>query len=419
MRLLCLLGICLLVGSLLLGTVPPYAEAAAKSPLKIGVVLALTGPRLAAGVEEKAGALCAVEVINKAGGVKGRPLQLIFEDDVGDPQKANFLAKKLITVDKVSGLIGCTGLGATQSLNAVANELKVVAMNTLQADQIFANPIPQKDQQFTFAPFAESRAASLLTGYFLTESLNAKKVGILQQSGILYDNVAAGKNWTKLVWDKYGTEIQIEKFEITDVDLTGQLLRIKSFKPDAIFVVTYSGGTPPPIITRQAKQILPGVPIVFNAQTPLRKYLELAADAADDVFFVGSRLAFVEKYQSPLEKKFLQAANTLEPGFYPSDYALSAWDAVHLLAKAMETAGDNSAKIRDEVEKIRNFKGLQGTYNFSPNDHHGIWVKKWSDVPLYTLKLKPYGVKECIQFTPKEPFAPWSEVWETSWPNKK
>jgi hypothetical protein len=85
----------------------------------------------------------------------------------------------------------------------------------------------------------------------------------------------------------------------------------------------------------------------------------------------------------------------------------------------MEIAGDNSIKIRDELEKIRNFKGLQGTYNFGPKDHHGIWVKKWSDVPLYTLKLKPYGVKDSIQFTPKEQYTPWSEVWETSWPNKK
>lgn len=415
MKKLYLLGIFLLVVGLLFVSFYSHTDAAQKSPIKIGVVLALTGPRLAAGVEEKAGALWAAEVINAAGGVKGRPLKLIFEDDIGDPKKSTFLAKKLITVDKVSALIGCTGYGATMAFNAVANELKVPTINTMQADIVF--PVaPAEDQKFIFSTMPGCRPAVLFTGYFLTEYLNAKKVGILQQSGVLYDNFAAGKGWTKIVWDKYRTEILIEKFEITDVDLTAQILRIKASKPDALFVITASGGTPPPIIARQSKQILPGLPIVFGAMTPLRKFLELADDAADDVFFVGSRLAFIEKYQSPMEKKFLQVVEAHEPGFFPSDYTLAAWDGVHLLAKAMETAGDDPIKIRDELEKIRNFKGLAGVYSFGPKDHHGIWMKRWSDASLYTLKLKPYGVKDCILFTPKTEYTPLSEVVEYAWP---
>ncbi len=418
MKKLYLLGIFLLVVGLLFAGFYSRIDAAQKTPIKVGVVLALTGPRLAAGVEEKAGALWAAEVINAAGGVKGRPLKLIFEDDIGDPKKSTFLAKKLITVDKVSALIGCTGLGSTMALNAAANELKVATINPMQADNVF--PVhPAEGQKFTFATLPEARVPAILTVCFLNEYLNAKKVGILQQSGVLYDNVAAGKGWTKEVWEKYRTEIQIEKFEITDVDFTAQLLRIKAFKPEALYVVTYSGGTPPPVIARQAKQILPGVPIVFNAQTPLRKFLELADDAADDVFFVGSRLAFIEKHQSPMEKKFLQVVEAHEPGFFPSDYVLATWDGVHLLARAMETAGDDPIKIRDELEKISNFKGLAGVYNLSAKDHYGHWMKSWSDATLYTLKLKPYGVKECIIFTPKIEYTPFSEVWQTSWPFKK
>ncbi len=410
----------LLSGALLLGGLHSNSWAGSDaSPLKVGVVLALTGPRIAAGVEEKAGALWAADAINKAGGIKGRRLELIFEDDVGDPQKTSYLAKKLITVDKVAALIGSTGLGSTQTLNAVGNELKVPVINTIQGDLIFVKPSPAPDQRFTFATMPEARGTALLTGHFLAEHLNAKKVAIIQQSGVLYDNVAAGNNWTKLVWDQDGTELQIEKFEITDVDFTGQLLRIKSFKPDAVFVVTFSGGTPPPIIVRQVKQLLPGVLIVFDAQTPLRKFLELADAAADDVYFVGSRLAFVGQDQSAEEKAFLSVADAHEPGFYPSDYTITAWDAVNLLARAMETAGDDPASVRDQLEKIQNFKGLVGTYSFSAEDHHGTWLHRWADSPMFALKLKPYGVKEAIRFTPKAEYVPWSQVWETSWPNKK
>lgn len=85
--------------------------------------------------------------------MKGRPLQLIFEDDIGDPPKSSFLAKKLVTVDKVSALIGCTGLGSTMSLNAVANELKVAAINPMEPDAVFPLRDIAEDQKFVLLLF--------------------------------------------------------------------------------------------------------------------------------------------------------------------------------------------------------------------------------------------------------------------------
>ena len=263
-----------------------------QSPIKIGVILALTGPSGAGGIDQQDGVLWAAEAINAAGGVKGRPLKLIFEDDAGDPTKAVLLAKKLITVDKVSALIGTTRYGAAMALIPVTNELKVPIYMPIGGDAVFPGSI-RENQKFTFVNVPESRATALLCVSFLTERLNAKRVGILQQSGVFYDSMVAGKGWTKEAWDKSKAEMLIEKFEITAVDFTAQLLRIKSFKPDALYVATCAGGTPPPVIVRQAKQLLPGVPIVINGEMPLRSFLELAGDAADGVFYVGSRLAYI------------------------------------------------------------------------------------------------------------------------------
>ena len=120
-----------------------------------------------------------------------------------------------------------------------------------------------------------------------------------------------------------------------------------------------------------------------------------------------------------MEKKFLQVVKAHEPGFFSTEFTIATWDAVHLYAKAMETAGDDPIKIRDELEKIRNFRGLVGVYNLSPKDHYGLWINKWSDASMYTLILKPFGIKECMVFTPKIEYTPLSKVIGIAWPFEK
>ncbi|RKZ20523.1 hypothetical protein DRQ23_08955 [bacterium] len=148
--------------------------------IKIGAILVLTGPDAKAGQSAREGIELAVNEINSAGGIKGNLLEIVYEDDAGDPAKAVSAAKKLIDIDKVPAVIGPMWSSSVLAVAPIAEKKKVVILSptasapsiTKAGDYIFRNTYSDVFEGTKAAEFAY------------------KKLG-LKQAAVTYINIDA------------------------------------------------------------------------------------------------------------------------------------------------------------------------------------------------------------------------------------
>ena len=132
-----------LVAAALVMLVAGGAQAAdQKQPIKIGAFFALSGPAAPIGTPTKLVAEMAVDQINKAGGINGRPLELIIGDTESDPAKAATIAKKFIHSDKVAAIIGPTSTGEGMQVKKIVEEAGIPIFMTVGGDP----PIMKRDR---------------------------------------------------------------------------------------------------------------------------------------------------------------------------------------------------------------------------------------------------------------------------------
>ena len=116
------------------------APALAKDTIKIGAILAVTGPASFLGAPEAKTLEMMVEDINKKGGIKGKKIELIIKDSGANPEKALSFAKQLIEEDKVLAIIGPSTSGETMKIKSVAEEAKAILISCAAAE-VIVNPV--------------------------------------------------------------------------------------------------------------------------------------------------------------------------------------------------------------------------------------------------------------------------------------
>jgi len=116
-------GLCVMMTVvLLMGLVGP---AGAQTPIKVGMLLTYVGPTALFARYEAKGARVLIEQVNKAGGIKGRPIELVNYDTEGKPDRAGSLYRRLAQEDKVVAVIGPDSIFVTLGMSSVPNEVKV------------------------------------------------------------------------------------------------------------------------------------------------------------------------------------------------------------------------------------------------------------------------------------------------------
>src|SRR5207302_6680815 len=115
----------LIAASTIALSAPAGAQQPAGEPIKIGVIVALTGAGASLGIPERNGAVLAEKIINSEGGVNGRPVQLIIEDDGSNPDGAISKANNLIHREKVSALIGSSQTASTVAVGGLSDPMKM------------------------------------------------------------------------------------------------------------------------------------------------------------------------------------------------------------------------------------------------------------------------------------------------------
>src|SRR5512145_1393038 len=253
-------------------------SAASAAPIKVGIVLPLTGSEAAFGEIERNSFRMAAEEINAKGGVKGNKLELLFEDDTGKPEVARSAVEKLISRDKVPIITGGYSSSCTIAATAVAQQFKVPFLVTTGS----ADEITEKGYEYVFRinPPASEYPAAVTT--FLTEVAKPKT------AVVLYENTSFGQSSSKS-FEKILETIKVklllkEGYNANSVDFKPLLTRVKSLNPDLVYMVSYVMDAA--LLMRQSKEldINPGLFVGGGAGFTLPEFYENAKDASDYVY---------------------------------------------------------------------------------------------------------------------------------------
>lgn len=342
---------------MLLAGVPVHAQEA----IKIGAVLSLTGVGAGLGIPEKNGAMLAVKMINQRGGVKGRPIKIIIEDDGSKADIAKSKAESLIYSEKVTAMIGPSLTASTGAVASITNSAPMV--------QIACTGLgPQIElsykKLFHVLPPQVLNARALLE--FATKAAKAKRIGVLHDSG--YGNVVMTA--MKSVANNYAVEfVATEKFEVGATDVTTQAAKVKAANPDIILVIATS-----PIPFRNVKQIGIKQPILAAVGSSSYEYVKGMGEFADEIAFAEFLVA---EEPLPHQKEFVELYRK-EYGTLPKTYEAAGWDAVHALVKALEKAGPDADAETLATAMRGPTQGVLAAYDFSREDMTGIELSSYT-----------------------------------------
>jgi branched-chain amino acid transport system substrate-binding protein len=351
-----------------------YAQS--KVPYKLGAVIPLTGYLSWLGEYMKKGAELKVEMINRAGGVNGRPLQLIVYDDQSTPETATRAAQRLISSDGVIALQGTGTAAISGAVSSVANKARIPAV--IQSGYELS-----EKETFTFnnahkTDYALSRPLMYFQKHGIT------KIALLMPIGPL------GELGSKIV-RKHAPAYKIsiegeEKFDVKAPDVTPQLAKLRALNPQAI--VAFTTGEPAALLARNMAQMGMKIPLVVSHGNANPGFLKLVSQTPTTVIVPAGKIVMPDSLPNndPIKKVIMEfsaeyAKKYGEPANY---YAGQQADAVALIAEGLRISkSDDPVKLRDAIEGIKNFAGCNGMYSMSPTDHQG---NRMEDMALFTIK---------------------------------
>ena len=342
------------------------SAAFAAAPIKIGALFAVTGPAAFLGEPERNTAKMVVDEINKAGGVKGRKLELVVYDTAGDATKAVQLATRLIKDDKVVAIIGPSTTGETMAVIPVA-EKEQIPLISCSAGSKITDPVKKW-------VFKTAQNDTLAVGKIFEHLQRQKqtRVAILTVSDGFG---SSGREQLKSQAARYGISIvSDDTYGPKDTDMTSQLTRIRGSRAQAI--ICWGTNPGPAVIAKNARQLGLKIPLYMSHGVSSRKFIELAGEAAEGIKLPSGKVLVSDLLPgSDSQKKSLLSYVKDYKNHYKAEgdhFGGHAWDAVMLIRSAVEQGADSAASIRDQLEKTRNFHGIGGTFNYSPRDHAGL-----------------------------------------------
>ncbi|MBN1901824.1 ABC transporter substrate-binding protein [Candidatus Sumerlaeota bacterium] len=338
-----------------------------KEPIKIGAIFSITGGASWLGEPERNTMVMYVEKINKAGGVLGRPIELIVEDTEGNETKTVNATKKLITKDNVIAIVGPSRSGSTMAIIDIPGEYKVPLISCAAAESI---AVPVRKYVFK-TPQKDSDAALRILEHLKKKGV--KKIAIMSEASGFGDQ---GRLQLKKYAPEYGIAVVADDtYGPKDTDMTPQLTKIKATEAQA--VVNWSIVPAQSIIPKNMKQLGMTIPLYQSHGFGNPKYAEACGEAGEGIIFPAGRLLACDTLPDdhPQKKVLMNYKKEYEERFKDSvsTFGGHAYDALFIIVEAIKKAGVvDKDKIRDEIEKTKGFIGTGGIFNYSPEDHTGL-----------------------------------------------
>jgi branched-chain amino acid transport system substrate-binding protein len=325
------------------------AAGGSSDEILVGEYGSLTGDKATFGISTKNGIDMAVDEINAAGGVLGKKVRMIIEDDQGLPAEAQTVVTKLITRDKVIAVLGEVASSSSMAAAPVAQQNMIPMISpsstnpevTKAGDYIFRVCFIDPFQGFVMAKFA-SGTLKITKAAVLRDIKNDYSVGLAD---------VFSENFKKMG----GTIVADQSYSAGDTDFNAQLTAIKATNPQAIFVPGYY--TEVGLIARQAKKQGIKVPLLGGDGWDSPKLTEIGGKDLDGAFFsnhssMDDPSPAIQKFASGYKTRYNVASDAL---------AGLGYDSAMVLFDAIKRAGTTEGpKLRDAIAQTKDHAGVTG-----------------------------------------------------------
>lgn len=359
-RLLATCFICILLPALLVAWIAGCnkeggASGESGNEILIGHVASLTGDTATFGVSADEGIKLAMDEINDRGGVLGKPVHVLTEDDRSLGDEAKTAVNKLITRDHVVAILGEIASSRSIAMAPVCEDAKIPMLSPGST-----NPKVTQGYEYVFRncfidPFQGTAMA--------TYAMNPPPGGLgLKRFAVLYpvnsDYGVGLKTFFEAAVKQKGGQIVAEEAytEKTDTDFRAQLTKLKSANPQAVFVSGYY--TEIGLITKQARDLEISVPLMGGDGWDSDQTLKIGGSAVNGCYFSNH---YSPDEDRPEVKKFVADYQKKYNGKVPDAMAILGYDAMRIMADAITRAGStDSGRIRDALASTKDFPGASG-----------------------------------------------------------
>lgn len=349
--------------------------AQAQETRKVGVLVALSGLGAQIGQWMLMGAEAAGDVIKSSGGPQ---YVIVPEDSQWVAGKGIEGFNKLVDVDRVGALLS-GGSAVMEAIAPLGDQKKVVVMNVGAQSPKMAGIA-----KFVFSVLQLSDYDTKILSRYAYDTLGYRKIATLyvnNDTGTF--NQAAFAKGFEAVGGKITAQ---EAFKSNETTYGVQVAKIRATSPDAIYIV----GTPAelPFAVKQARQLMPNLPILSYAGIESKEFLDAAGPAAEGIVYTTT--AFDPDSSDPRVKAFVAAYEARHKQKPTSPYAGYGYDAVMILAEALKADGDKAGDpLREKIDQIKRFPGVSGENVFAADGtvSKAVAVRRVKGANFETIKV--------------------------------
>jgi branched-chain amino acid transport system substrate-binding protein len=326
------------------------APAAAGGVIKIGHYASMTGGTANFGQSSDKGARLAIDELNAAGGVLGRKLELVTEDDRSQSSEARTAALKLIQQDKVVALIG-----EIASSNAIAAAPEAQKAQIPMVSPGATNPeVTQKGDYIFRICFIDPFQGEVMAK-FAYNSLGKRSAAILIDVKSAYA-VGLGQYFKETFVQLGGTISAEEAYTAGDIEFKAQLTKIKGGNPEVLFIPGYY--TEVGLIARQARELGLNTVLLGGDGWDSPKTIEVGGAAIEGAYFSNH---YAADDPNPVIQDFITKFQARH-NEVPDAMAVLGYDAARIVADAISRAGSTEGpKIREALATTKDFPGVSGS----------------------------------------------------------
>jgi len=343
-----------------------YSAHAQTNEIRVGVLLALSGPAAYLGTPVQQSLQLLVDHYNADGGIAGRKLVLVTYDTEGNTGKAVQLFRRLVESDMVQVVIGPSTTGESLAIGPIAEELKVPMISFGAGRDIV---LPVKQNSFKVPPTDEIEIRQLLRDF---ARRGIRKIGVIATAGPYGQSAEA---LLKRYAPTAGIDIvAFEEYQALDTDLTAQIVRVRDSNPDALLIwATDPGAT---LLVKQAAALGFKKPVFNSPAVADPKFIAKAGPAAEGTYVQSSRLLVAADLPDSDPQKaglvWLTRAYRKRFGEEPPQNSGHPYDALLLIEQGLkQLRSDGVGSLAKAMEKAK-FCGANGCFQMSALDHNGL-----------------------------------------------
>jgi len=345
---------------------PALAETA---PLRLGWLVALTGPGSSTGIGFNRGLTFAIDEVNRAGGVRGRQIEVVTRDTQGDPTKAVNASVELTRSLKVAAIWGPVNSGEALAVTPILARSRTPMIHPCFVDQLID---PEKfPQAFRLAPDNEQLGRA--TTKYVAEVLKVTQVALVGDA-TGYGTTCVNA-YTPMVKQAGGTLAYSGTIEASQADLTADVTRMRDAGAKVISFWSANAGFAARLLNARG-QLGWDVPVVGNPSlgTGETRALLGKAEYWDRVYQLGFRSCSAEA-SGKMPDRTADFLKRIEGKIKLADtslwYVAGGYDAGHMFADAVRERGDSPDEIIGYWNTLSPYPGIWGDYRFSPQQHNG------------------------------------------------